>query len=208
MATQLNKSMVSELSIANQALGYLGANLIVSFDEPSTSAELMRSNYPFIRDAVMTEVAWTFATDRIASTTGDLDGWGKMYKHAVPLDWLQVLRVFHDVSRSVNRRANDWSREGNFILTKEPTVYMWGIKRIVDTSLFSAAFVQCLATRLAADLCMAITENQQQQGVLWQLYGAKVKEAGISDGVQGANEVIRSESYIDARYSGGGGFSV
>ena len=85
---------------------------------------------------------------------------------------------------------------------------MWGINRIVDTSLFSAAFVQCLATRLAADLCMAITENTAQQGVLWQLYGAKIKEAAISDGVQGANELVQSEDFIDARYTYGGGFGA
>ena len=81
MATQLNKSMVSELSIANQALGYLGANPIVSFDEPSTSAELMRDNYPFIRDAVMTEVAWTFAVVRATSTTADRDAWDQKFVH-------------------------------------------------------------------------------------------------------------------------------
>jgi len=205
MATQLNKSMVSELSIANQALGFLGSNPIISFDEPSTSAVLMRDNYPFIRDSVLTEAAWTFATDRAVSTTADLDEWGQKYKHAIPLDWLQVLRVYRNVSSDRKLRSDGWVREGNFILSKDATVYMWGIKRIVDTALFSPAFVQCLATRLAADLCGAITENMAREGALWQLYGAKLSAAATSDGVQGASETIISNSLIDAR-AGSGGF--
>jgi hypothetical protein len=204
MATQLNKSMVSEVSIANQALGFLGSNPITSFDDNSTTAQLMRDNYPFIRDAVLTEVAWTFATDRIVDTTADRDAWGQKYSHAIPLDWMQVLRVYRNVSSDRKIRSDGWVREGNFILTKEATVYMWGIKRITDTALFSPAFVQCLSTRIAADLCMAITENVTQQGTLFQLYNIKLSEASNADGVQGANEIIQSNSLIDARSGGGG----
>jgi hypothetical protein len=206
MATQLNKAMVSETSIVNQALGFLGANPITSLSESSTAAQLMRDNYPFIRDAVLTEVAWTFATDRVSSTTADRDAWDQKYSHALPLDWMQVLRVYRNVSNERKIRSDGWVREGNFVLTKEATVYMWGIKRITDTALFSPAFVQCLSTRIAADLCMAITESVSQQGTLWQLYGAKIKEASNSDGVQGANEIIESNSLIDAR--SGSGYSL
>ena len=195
--------MVSETSIANQALGFLGANPIVSFNDIGAIPELMRDQYPFIRDAVMTEVAWMFAMGRTSSTTADRDDWGKLYKHALPLDWLQALRVYRNVTTNPKQDSVGWSREGNFVLAKEPTVYIWGIKRITDTALFSPAFVQCLATRLAADLCIPITENIRQQGILWQLYGAKVKEAAISDGVQGDNEIIQSNNLIDARANGG-----
>jgi hypothetical protein len=200
MATQYNKSMVSETSIVNQALGFLGSNPITSLNDDSISAQLMRDNYPFIRDAVLTEAAWTFATDRLTDTTADMDAWGQQYKHALPLDWMQVLRVYHDISNNHRRlRSNDWVREGDFILTNEATVYMWGIKRITDTSLFSPAFVQCLATRIAADLCMAITESVTQQGTLYQIYDIKLKEAMNADGVQGANEMIQSNTLLDAR---------
>jgi hypothetical protein len=200
LATQYNKSMVSETSIVNQALGFLGANPITSLNDDSTSAQLMRDNYPFIRDAVLTEAAWTFATDRLAGTTADMDAWGKKYKHGLPLDWMQVLRVYRDVSNDHRLlKSIGWTREGNFILTNEATVYMWGIKRITDTSLFSPAFVQCLSTRIAADLCMAITESVKQQATLYQLYDIKLKEAINADGVQGANEMIQSNTLLDAR---------
>jgi len=204
MATQLNKSMVSEVSIANQALGFLGSNPIISFDEPSTSAQLMRDQYPFIRDAVMTEFAWTFAAAEVKSITADLSTWGDKFSHPIPLDWLQVLRVFRRIT--VQPLVSEgWTRQGSFILTDENTVYMWGIQRITDTALFSPEFVQCLATRLAADLCMAITENMVHKGQLFTEYAAKIDSAAASDGVQGANEVISGSKLISVRNSGGFG---
>ena len=208
MATQLNKSMVSEVAIANIALGWLGANSIRSLDDPSTTAELMRENYPFIRDAVMTEAAWMFATARQTSTVADKSEWGNKFKHPVPVDWLQVLRVFRDVSTDRELPSKSWVREGNFILTREGTVYLRGIKRITDTALFHPAFVQCLAARLAADLCMTITQNQKQQGLMLQLYGVKLDEAKNGDGIQGDNEVIQSENLIDARAGAGVGAGI
>ena len=73
MATQENRSMVSETSIANQALLWLGGTVITSLDEDSREAIWMKNNYPFIRDAVLEERMWTFATDRAISTVADLD---------------------------------------------------------------------------------------------------------------------------------------
>jgi hypothetical protein len=197
--------MVSETSIANQALGFLGENPIISFNDKTPVAQLMRDNYPFIRDAVLTEVAWTFATARTTSTVEDRDDWDQFYKHPIPLEWMQVLRTYRNVNNDRKLISNGWVREGSFILAKDATVFMWGITRVTDTALFSPAFVQCLSTRLAMDLCIAITENVTRHGTLMQEYGIKVREAAISDGVQGFNEVIESNSLIDAR-AGGGSF--
>ena len=205
MATQYDKAMVSQVSICNQALGKLGANPIDSLDDNSTAAQLMRDNYPFIRDAALTEAAWTFATDRATSTTADLDAWGQKYSHAVPLDWMQVIRVYRNISSDRKLKSEGWVREGNFILTKEATVYMWGMKRISDTALFSPAFVQYLATRIAYDLCMVLTENNQNKAVLFNELGALLRIAKSSDGIQGAAEIIQSNTLIDAR-SGGNGY--
>jgi len=193
----------SEVSICNQALGWLGAESITSLSDRSTTAELCKNNYPILRDAVMTEMAWTFATDRATSVTADLDAWGHNYKHSVPPNWLQVLRVYRKVTNESKLDSMGWVREGNFIITKEATVYLWGIKQVTATSYFSEAFTQCLAARIAADLCIPITQNVNQQGALWQLYGAKLEKAAMSDGLQGSNEVIQSEALIDARWGSG-----
>lgn len=197
MATQQNRSMVSEVSICNQALGWLGENLITSLDDPSRNANLCRDNYPFLRDAVLEECMWTFAMDRASSTVADKDDWGLYYEHPKPLEWLQVFRVYTDVSSQDPSKwiqSVGWSIEGEYILSPDPTIYMWGTKRITDTGKFSQLFVQALAARMAADLAMPLTEDRQKQADMWGIYQAKIRLAANRDGQQARAEKIRSGS--------------
>lgn len=204
MATQSNRSMISEVSICNQAMSWLGANEITSLDDPSKEAEYCRNNYPFLRDAVLEERMWTFATDRAISTVADRDAWGVQYQHPLPLEWLAVYRVYCTPGNTPDQGwpAKGWRREGDFILAQESTIYMWGLKRIVDTGKFTQLFVQALAARMASDLAIPITENRQLQADMWGLYQNKLREAAARDGAQGANDHIRSSGLVSARSYG------
>lgn len=204
MATQENKSMVSEVSICNQALGWLGENPITSLDDPTRNANLCRDNYPFLRDAVLEERMWTFATARASSTVADLDDWGVQYLHPIPLEWLAVYRVYCTPGETPEQGvpAAGWRREGEYILSRETTIYMWGIKRISDTGKFTQLFVQALAARMAADLAMPLTEDRKKQADAWGLYQSKLREAAARDGAQGANDHIRSSGLVSARSYG------
>jgi hypothetical protein len=202
MATQFNNSMVSEVSICNQALGWLGASQITSLDDPSTNANLCRNNYPFIRDAVLEERMWSFAVARATSTVADLDEWGKMYVHQFPLEWLQVFRAYCDVSAKDPSgwvKSEGWRTEGNSVLSYDSTIYLWGVRRITDTNKFSQLFVQTVATRMAAELAMPITNNRRLQVDYWTLYEGKLATASTRDGQQGSNERIRSSALVDVR---------
>jgi hypothetical protein len=195
--------MISEVSICNQALGYLGAEPITSFADQSTTAELCRNNYPYIRDAVLEERMWTFATARATSTVTDLDPWGQMYLHSIPLGWLSVFRCYRNVTNiECPIKSTGWRREGQDVLTKEPTVYLWGVQRITNTGKFSPLFTQALAARIAAELAITITENKTLQADLWALYQAKLADAATRDGQQGSNEKIISNSLVNVRAQG------
>jgi len=187
MATQTAQSMISEVSICNQALGYVGQNPISSLDDPHPSAEWCKNNYDFLRDAVLEAAVWNFAKGRDISTSGDKDDWNNWYKHRIPEEWLAVYRVFED---SEGKIVAKWEREGEWILSDCETVYLWGIKRIIDTSKFSNLFVQALCGRMAAEMAIPFTENRQLQADLWQLYEMKLRDAVSGDGIQGRNEII------------------
>ena len=216
MATQENRSMVSETSIANQALLWLGGTVITSLDEDSREAIWMKNNYPFIRDAVLEERMWTFATARAKSTVADMDAWDEMYVHPIPIGWQSVYRVYRTLSKSAmgvsgsygptnNITSEGWKVEGGNVLSYDATVYMWGMQRLTDTGAFSSLFVQALAARIAADACVPFTENRNLQADLWNLYSLKLAEAATRDGQQGANEVIVSDSLTRVRSYGGAG---
>lgn len=188
MATQSTRPMVSETSICNQALSWVGANPISSLDESKKSAEWCRNNYPFIRDAVLEEFMWSFARDRVVKTVADQPVWGDgLYKFSMPLDWVQVFQVFQDEYET----PVEWEKEGRFILAKSETVYMKGVKRIVDTGFFSALFVDALATRIAAEAAVPLAENPRREKELWVSYRDKILWAQNRDGMQGRNRKVR-----------------
>jgi hypothetical protein len=198
--------MVSETSICNQALTWLGSEPITSLDEDSREANWMKQNYPFLRDAVLEERMWTFATDRATSTVADMDAWGSMYVHPRPTEWMAVYRVYNNVSNEIPNNwitSEGWRMEGGNVLAKDPTVYMWGLKRITDTGAFSSLFVQALAARLAADAAIPMTENRQLQADMWALYGDKIREATARDGQQGASDKVTQRRLTGVRWSGG-----
>ncbi len=202
MATQLTTSMISETAICNMALAWLGQNQITSLDDPADPlSEVCRNTYPFVRDAVLEERMWTFATARAVSTTAERDEWDTLYRHHVPIDWLSVYRVYANANTQQNI---DWQKEDKYVLADNETVYMWGLKRIVDTGQFSNLFVQALAARMAADLAIALTQDRMMQADMWQLYQAKLTEAASRDGAQGRNDIIKTGNLITGRYSNGG----
>jgi len=203
MADPSNGPMISEVSICNQALGYLGANPITSFADQSTTAELCRNNYPYIRDAVLEERMWTFATVRATSTVADLDSWGQMYAHEIPLNWISVFRCYRDVN-NIERpiKSAGWRREGQSVLSREATVYLWGVKRITNTGQFSPMFVQALAARIAAELAIVITESRTLQADLWSIYHTKISEANTRDNQQGSRELIKKGRMTTSRGRG------
>lgn len=185
MATQTAQSMISKVSICNQALSWVGANFIVSLEEPSAEGEWCRNNYSFIRDAVIEARMWTFAKTRGSSTVADKDQWDQYYLHRMPEEWLQVFRVFKDTSCT----PCEWEREGEYIRAEEDTIYMVGVQRIVDTNKFTQQFVQTLAARLASDMAVPLTEDRKLAQDMFNMYLEKLHHAGVNDGKQGRSEL-------------------
>ncbi len=200
MATQLPQSTVSEVSICNQALSWVGVSAIASLDEPSRAAEWCRNNYFFLRDAVLESRLWSFAIAKKITTTADRDEWDEYYTHPVPLEWLNVFRVYDNPK---NPEQTHWKLEGKNVLTEEDTVYLWGVKRITDTGAFSNLFIQALCARMAADMAVPFTENARLQADMWALYDRKLEEAAARDGMQGRNEKFNEGLITQVRRGGG-----
>jgi hypothetical protein len=200
--------MVSETSICNQALGWIGQDPINSLADNTDVGQWMRNNYPFLRDAVLEERMWTFATARATSTTADLDPFGAQFMHPKPLDWISVFRVYRTINSGHPEswiKSDGWRMEDGNVLANEGTVFLWGIRRVTDTGAFSPLFTQALAARIAFDAAIPFTENRQLQADMGSLYAAKLADATVRDGQQGSNETIQSNTLINARYAGGGG---
>jgi hypothetical protein len=196
--------MASVVDICNLALGWLAVKPITSEElnsQSSVQAKLCHINYPLLRDAVLEARAWTFATRRtfIAPLTNqdEQNLFGYLNRFELPDKCLRVLRAgstpdFHDRLR--------WTKEEHAILANTGKLFIQYIHQEKDTGKFSAAFVQALATRLAADLAIPLTEDAKIQETMFRLYINKITEAAATDGTQGRQEKIRSDTLIRVRY--------
>lgn len=203
--------MSSEIDICNLALSYLGQQRITNLLDPQNrQEELCALHYPIIRDLVTEIRMWTWATVRDTSTTSQRDEWGQMFSHDTPEGWLKVFRAFSSVnsglgSERTNRRrrmganANWWYEDGK-IISENSTLFLWGVRQVVDANKFPKTVVTTMAYRLAADMCVAITENSKLKVSLMASYETDLSEAAARDGGQGRNEIIESNQLTGSRY--------
>lgn len=192
---------MSEVSICNQAIGWLGGNRITALTDGTTEANLCSDNYAPLRDAVLEAADWSFAIKRIdLAAEVDTPAFGFSKQFQIPSDCLRVLSV--SLGWDDNRRYN-WKREGQFILINADLIYIRYVARIENTEEFSSLFTTALAQRIAADLAITLTEDRKKQEVHWALYESKLDEAATVDGLQGKPDTIRADHLVMSRQQGG-----
>lgn len=190
----------SAVDICNMALAMIGGNAISSFDEGTTEANLCKTLYPDLRDAVLEEAYWSFSLSRVA-LTNYAEYQGGYHHFDIPNDVLAVHRLYD--SDSFSTQINDWFVEGNRILTRRNSVFAHCTKKIEDVKRFSNMFTQALATRIASELAIPIAGSATMKNELFSSYVAKVTAAKTSDGVQGTRENLSRGRILNSRYSGG-----
>lgn len=209
--------MTTATEICNIALGWLGASRISSLaiEEDSKEWLLCSENYDPLRRAVLEEREWTFAVTRKVvnpDTAAPVFGHEKMFRK--PPDSLRILTV-HDNSvirpqpvtspqvsaRGVHEipQADGWQVEGNYILASADVVYVRYNKDISDVGVFSAAFIQAFAQRMAAEFALPITESRSLFDKMWAAYAVKISQGSVTDGIQGRTRKIRSQALIRRR---------
>jgi len=206
----------SPVEICNQALGWLGGNLIISLDDDTVEAKLCKANYAPLRDAVLEDREWTFAVKRFEPPQlAERPLYGHDFAFQIPPDCLRVLQVsaagrevqdgvFVQGSFKAAVRGNtgigreqriEWLREGDKIVVQiQQRIFMRYITRIEDTTKFSPSFSQCLATRIAMDIAIPLTNNSKLKDQYLAEYGAKLDDAMRLDGMQGRSYNTRSDS--------------
>ena len=197
--------MASKISIANQALTWLGADTITSFSDGSTEAGVVAANYDGVRDAVLEDAAWTFATRRAILTPSlTPPPFGYSYEFPMPVDLLRVLTVRDD--QRVDGPSNlDWAKEGNRITCNSKKVYLKYIARVEDPLVYSPNFIQAFATRLAADMAVPISGSRAMQSDMWGLYMKKLSDAKSLDGMQGRAQRTGKNNFARVRGTSGSG---
>lgn len=187
--------MTSEVSICNQALGFLGEGLITSFSDGTKGANLCQANYQYLRDAVLEDTEWSFAMKRDKLPALSTTPVSYAYAHQLPTDCLRVCQVSWD-NQFIQTDTLKWELEDRKVLCDLETVYVRYVSRVTDPSKFSPGFTQALVYRIASELAIPLTNSRSLMESMQTMYEARLRVGVALDGTQGRTRRV-SASWIN-----------
>jgi len=201
--------MTSTVDIANYALNILGASNISTLDENSKAGRIVNQRYEGVRDAVFRAHPWN-ALIRRAELAQETTTPAFGYAHQYPLPTNPFcLRVLEFSNGSLSYPQDNMTNntggpvfviEGRKVLTDEGTAKIKYIARITDANEYDAGLIEALSTRLAAEICYAITGSTSMVQITLSMYEAKIKEARFVDSTECAPQRIEASDFIEARF--------
>lgn len=158
----------SETSIANMALGKLGARRIIALDEESTEARACLLHYAETRDEILRHHRWNFAIKRVTLTqlpVEPLFGWRFAYQ--LPTDCMRVLELN---GIDPGRRIRPWEIEEHTLLANDEQADIRYISRVTDANQFDPLFVEAFALKLASKIARPLTGSGPLAGEMLTEY--------------------------------------
>jgi hypothetical protein len=200
--------MASQVEICNQALTKAGAARIVSLNDETESAGVLRTIYNVKLDAELAAQPWTFAIKRQqlpASSTAPLFGWARAFP--VPADYLAMVEVgenyvFYDSNAGALFQL-EGSDSGMQILTDQGSpLNVRYVRRVTTPGLFPALFVEAFACRLAAEICERLTQNQSKRELAWQERERAIRDARRVNAIEQPPRQVPPSSWLRALTEG------
>ncbi len=186
--------MAASIDIINAALSKLGEQALTSVTDQSPAGRLANRTYEDIRDALLREFPWNFATKR-ASLAADpvAPVWEFSFSYNLPSDSLRLVRINNEFD------AN-WRNEGGAILTDlEAPLEIVYVALVLEGEM-DATFREALAARLALEWAEALTQTSTVANSMAALYRNKLQVARTADGQTDRLRVIVSDDFIQARF--------
>lgn len=189
--------MASEVGICNRALQKLGAKRITSLTEDTANARSCNVAYESIRDAELRAHPWVFSIERAElAADSSTPAWGRANSFQLPSDFLMIANDYPES----NDNAKDWVIEGQKILTNDSDpLYIRYVKRVTDTAVMDALFVEALSARLALELCEEITQSNSKKESLRADYDLAIKTARKRNAFSNVSAVPPDDEWITVR---------
>jgi hypothetical protein len=169
---------VSQVSICNSAIFKVGGRRISSITEETKEAQVCNGLYEQLRDQVLRDHPWNFASKRATLTpTADEPAFEFDYEFDIPSDCLRILKTYPD--------DIDFVVEGDKILTNETELDVQYIYRHEDESDWPADFAEAFAWKLASELAYPLMQSLPLMEYCNRRYKEALAEARSIDGMEG-----------------------
>lgn len=195
--------MASEVDICNLALSHIGASATISsLTEKSEEAFHCNLLYSDARDALLRAHPWGFATRHIAlSDVGSPPGnWS--YRYSYPNDALYAREILQEDTSGDPIQfevALSDAYNSRVILTDQEEATLIYTYKVTNTLAFDPLFVSALSWRIAADIAMPLTRDQNRLQAAYQMYQATLSEAQAFNANEQHEDINREAAWINGR---------
>lgn len=197
----------NEAELCNIALARVGQRQFIdALDEDTTEAESCSVLYGPTRDSVLAEFPWRFATRRatlavLASVTRS--EW--QYAYSLPEDFISAQSLYAgkrnpaaDERPAYAIEMND-AGNGLILVTDTEDAELKYTARVETVSLFPPLFVDAVAWKLAAELCLALPIKPQVGLRMSEGYGLAIAKAAARDAQQAQEDQPPDSEFIRLR---------
>ena len=188
------------VTICNMALMAAGIPAITSLEDNNNNAKLCKTFYPILRDRVLRDHLWSFATAFAALQQTAEDSPDPEYPVIclLPGDIIRVIKLADD---------SPYCRYGKRILVKKYPATLVYIKKVEDPNLFDAAFVEALQNLISAEVVLSASRDIQMAQYFKNEYERKLAVARSIDSAENLHAhqtAAAHSSFIAARYGAAG----
>jgi len=186
---------LTAVALCSRALLMIGARTIASFEEGTAEAEVTANLYPSVRDALLSAHPWNFALAqaRLARLAADPVA-DHAYAFALPDDCLRVLSA----GSAGRGRGIGYRIFGRSLHADTTDVVLTFVAR-VDESTFPGFFDQALIARLAAEVCLPLTESTTRAEFLFRLAEEELRRARLADAQEDVPAAVEDFTLVEVR---------
>jgi hypothetical protein len=173
----------------------LGAELITSLSQDTKNARLCNARYSFVRNKVLEDHPWRFATKTVELASIDED------TYTPSMDWQYGFQLPSDFLRVI--RGESWKQEfeihdGYLNANDDPFILKYTFE-CTNTGLYSISFAECVSWLLASDLAYAITRSTTVAETMYKGYQMSLREARYNDAHKMSPQGPVADSFVDVR---------
>lgn len=193
--------MSSSVDICNMALSRLGCSRITSLSDGTIESNECAAIYPNIVKYVQAKGPWTsnlIRANLAQSATPPVYGFA--YAYQLPTDplCLRVLRINEE-----QLGINEYHIEDGLLLIDQATVAISYIGLLTDPNSFGPYLEESIIDHLVAQMAYKFTGQLQAQQTYMKYASDNLTTLLNIDGIQGSNEFLPSDTFLDVRLGGG-----
>lgn len=207
---------VSVVGIVNLALQRIGAKGRITSMTATDDPNAIKANtvWEMIRDEVLEEIKPKFATVRVPLAQNATDPANEdiyEFAYTMPADYLCLADGSKDdpaispdgvkpyVIETLSAADETLCLMTNYDTTEtDAPLYLTYVKRVTNPGRFSPAFINAVADRMGAELCLSVAESVTKFGAMMERYKISLRRAKAANRAQDYQDDKGSDSWETA----------